>query len=54
MKYDVSIIMPAIRTPFWDEMYDTIEKSCKQKTFELVMCGPFALTEKLKNKSNVK
>lgn len=54
MNYDVSIIMPAIRTPLWDEMYDTIEKSCKNKTFELVMCGPFPLTEKLKSKPNVK
>lgn len=54
MTYDVSIIMPAIRTPLWDHMYDTIEKSCNGYTFELVMCGPFSLTEKLKTKTNVK
>ena len=54
MKYDVSIIMPAIRTPLWDNMYDSITRSCKQKTFELIMCGPFPLTDKLKSKPNVK
>ena len=52
--YDVSIIMPAIRTPNWDTMYDSIEKSCKKFSFELVMCGPFQLTEKLKKLDNVR
>jgi hypothetical protein len=54
MKYEISVIMPAIRTPNWDYMYHTIEKSCKKSSFELIMCGPFPLTEFLKTKSNVK
>ena len=52
--YDVSIVMPAIRTPNWDRMYDSIEKSCKKFSFELVMCGPFPLTEKLEKLENVR
>lgn len=52
--YDISIIMPAIRTHKWDDMYDSILKSCKQHTFELILCGPFPLTEKLNKLSNVK
>jgi len=51
--YDVSVIMPAIRTPNWDKMYESIKKSCKKYSFELVMCGPFELTEKLKKENNV-
>lgn len=52
--YDISIIMPAIRVPRWDSMYDSITRSCKKYSFELIICGPFQLTEKLKNLSNVK
>ena len=52
--YDVSIIMPAIRVPRWDEMFETIQKSCTRYSFELVMCGPFELTEKLKKCENVR
>jgi|688.fasta_scaffold01881_25 hypothetical protein len=52
--YDISIIMPAIRVPRWDHMYDTISKSCKKYSFELVICGPFGLTEKLSKLQNVK
>ena len=52
--YDISIIMPAIRTPNWNRMYQTIKKSCKIYSFELVMCGPFPLTEELEKEENVK
>ena len=54
MTYDISIIMPAIRTHKWDTMYDSILKSCKKHTFELILCGPFDLTEKLSKLDNVK
>lgn len=53
-QYDVSIIMPAIRVPNWDKMYNSIQQSCKKYTFELVMCGPFPLTEMLEKEPNVK
>lgn len=52
--YDVSVIMPAIRVPKWDSLYDSIEKSCKNFKFELILCGPFELTEKLSKLTNVK
>jgi hypothetical protein len=52
--YTVSIIMPAIRTPKWDRLYDSIETSCKKYSFEVVLCGPFELTEKLSRLPNVR
>jgi hypothetical protein len=52
--YDVSIVMPAIRVPNWDKMYDSIVASCKNYSYELIMCGPFPLTEKLAALPNVK
>jgi len=51
---DLSIFLPAIRTPKWDAMYDSITKSCTKYSWELVMCGPFELTDYLKTKNNVK
>jgi len=50
---DLSIFCPAIRIPNWDRMYDSIVQSCKKYSWELVMCGPFELTEYLKTKNNV-
>ena len=52
--YDISIFMPAIRVPRWDSMFASIQKSCKRHSFELVMCGPFELTENLKKHDNVR
>jgi len=51
---DLSIFLPAIRTPLWDRMYDSITESCTKYSWELVLCGPFCLTEYLKTKDNVK
>ena len=51
---DVSVFMPAIRQNNWDKMYDSITQSCKKYDWELVMCGPFPLTNYLKAKSNAK
>lgn len=53
-KPDISIVMPAIRTFKWDRMYDTILNSCKKHDFEIILCGPFGLTEKLSKLDNVK
>src|SRR3990167_5546353 len=52
--FDISIFCPAIRTPNWDAMYDSICLSCKKYSFELILCGPFPLTDYLKTKDNVK
>ena len=50
----LSIFMPAIRTENWDAMYQSIEKSCTTLPWELVLCGPFELTEFLKGKTKTK
>ena len=53
-KPDISIILPAIRQDNWDKLYDSILLACKKYTFELILCGPLPLTEKLQLLENVK
>ena len=52
-KPEISLILPGIRQPNWDRLYDSILKSTK-RTFELIICGPLPLTEKLQSLPNVK
>lgn len=54
MKYDISVLMPAIRTHKWFKMYNSLLNSCKKYTFELVLVSPFDLPEEMKNLTNVK
>lgn len=53
-KPAISITLPAIRRDNWDDMYDSILLACKNYSFELIMCGPLPLTEKLQSLTNVK
>ena len=53
IKPEISIILPAIRVDKWDHLYDTICASTNRH-FELIICGPYALTEKLQKEGNVK
>lgn len=53
MKPEISIILPAIRRENWDDMYDSILMSTS-KSFELIICGPYPLTDKLQKLQNVK
>ena len=53
-KPDLSIILPAIRSEQWDGLYDSILQACKKYSFELILCGPLPLTEKLNKLANVK
>jgi len=52
-KPEISIILPAIRQQWWDRFYDSILISTK-RTFELIIVGPYPLTEKLQSLGNVK
>lgn len=52
-KPEISIILPGIRRENWDKVYDSIQTSTK-RSFELILCGPYPLTEKLQNLANVK
>lgn len=51
--YDVSICLPAIRTPLWIKFYETLKESCKRHSFEVVFVGPFDPPKEL-NLPNVK
>jgi hypothetical protein len=50
----LSIVLPAIRKDRWDNLYDSILGACKRYSFELILCGPLPLTEKLQSLPNVK
>jgi hypothetical protein len=52
--YDVSILMPAIRTKSWLMLYGSLLNSCKRHTFELVLVSPFDLPDNMKQLENVK
>jgi len=52
--YDVSILIPAIRTHLWEKMYDSIKLSCKNNSFELILVSPFELPLELKQYNNIK
>lgn len=53
MKYDLSILMPAIRVEKWNDMYKSIGEAFKG-TWELVIITSKDLPEKLKDKDNIK
>jgi len=53
-KYDLSVLMPAIRTHQWLKMYESLKLSCKKHTFQLVLVSPFDLPSSMKNLDNVK
>lgn len=52
-KYDISILMPAIRTPRWKKMYESILQSCTEFSFELILVSPFDLPDDLKQYDNI-
>jgi hypothetical protein len=53
MKYDLSIFIPAFRTPLWPKVYESAKKACKNYNWEMVFIGPFEPPEELKKEENV-
>jgi hypothetical protein len=53
--YDISILVPGIRTGNWDGIYQQVrDGGCKRFTFEFVFCGPYPLSPFLQAQTNVK
>jgi hypothetical protein len=52
-KYDLSIVIPAIRTNAWPILYKSVENACKKYKWQLVLISPFALPDELKDKDNI-
>ena len=50
----LSIILPSIRTHNLDRFYDSVQGSCQEYDWEIVVASPFDLPESLSNKNNVK
>ena len=53
-KYDVSVLMPAIRTHQWLMRYGSLFNACKEHTWELVLVSPFDLPPEMTHFDNVK
>lgn len=41
MKYDMSVLIPSIRTTNWKVVLDTLKDSCTRYSYEVVFVGPF-------------
>jgi hypothetical protein len=54
MLYDLSVLLPAIRTPRWPKFYESLTKACKRYSFEVVFATPFDLPEELEQYDNIK
>jgi len=52
MKYELSIVIPGIRTESWQELYDSCVASCEDVPFELITIGPSPTPEFLRDKKN--
>jgi len=52
--YDISILLPTIRTHLLEDLYESLCSSCHQHTFEFVCVGPFDIPQSLLEKDNVK
>ena len=53
MNYELSVLMPAIRTERWLDLYKSIIQSTKRK-FELILVSPYKLPEELERRANIK
>jgi len=53
MNYDLSILMPAIRSERWFDLCRSVVQSTKRK-FELILVSPYKLPEKLEKAANIK
>ena len=53
MNYDISIVIPGIRTPNWKALYDSVGRACKRYTWEIVFISPFDLPKELQNEDNI-
>lgn len=52
--YDISILVPGIRTTNWQRLYDSAAFACGDKTYEMIFVGPHAPDITLAGMNNVK
>ena len=52
--YDISLLIPAIRTPNWKTLYDSVFLACKKYKWQIIFVSPFDLPEELRDKENIK
>lgn len=52
-EYDLTILIPAFRTPLWETLYNSISQACKNYKWELLLVSPFDLPAELADKENI-
>jgi hypothetical protein len=53
-KYDLSIILPSIRTELLVQFHESIQHSVDSYSFELIVIGPYPLPDELQDVHNIK
>ena len=53
-QYDVTILIPGIRTNRWENLYNSLYLACKKYKWQLLLISPFDLPTELIDKSNIK
>ncbi len=51
--YDISIVLPTIRTHLLEDLYKSICRSCDRHNFELICVGPFDIPASLSSHNNI-
>ncbi len=54
MRYDLTILIPGIRTELWMKVYRSAEAACTTKSWEIVFVGPTPPPETMSMFNNVK
>jgi len=54
MNYELTILIPAIRTIRWPALYDSLIKACPNLNWQLLLVTPFKLPTILEGYSNIK
>ena len=52
--YDISFVVPSIRTDLWRNLYDSINKSFTCGSWELIFIGPYDQPKEMEFESNVR
>lgn len=52
MKYDISVLIPSIRSSLLEGVYNSLKESCHEK-WELIVIGPYDLPDALKEYTNI-
>lgn len=53
-NYDLTVILPGVRTEFWPRIFDETKKACKRYPYEFILVGPYVPQPELLKLDNFK